>query len=136
MKSKVTGTYKVYEDNEIIHLIIHEETILSYDHAREINAYISTSYMKKKHLKLLDARGSFVFEEGAQHFFESPKVKFKAKAQAILISANTKQQIIDLFTGMNSRRLPTKIFVNYDTAIDWLTSFKNDTHKNAPEYKN
>jgi hypothetical protein len=133
MKSKVNGTFKVYEDNDIIHLIIHDGVILSYDNAKEINSWITASYMKKKHLKLFDARGSFLLEEGAQHFFESPKVKLKAKAQAILISPNTKQQVIDLFAGMNNRKLPTKIFVNYDTAINWLSSFKDSYNKNSHE---
>ncbi len=133
MKSKVTGTYKIYEDNDIVHLIIHDGVILSYDNAKEINSCINASYLSKKHLKLFDARGSFLLEEGAQHFFESPKVKLKAKAQAILISNNTKQQIIDLFTGMNNRKLPTKIFVDYDTAINWLNSLKDNYNKNSME---
>lgn len=132
MKSKVTGNYKIYADNDIVHLIIHDGIILSYDSAKEINTYISTSYIRKKHLKLFDARGSFLLEEGARHFFESPKVKLKAKAQAILIGANTKQQIIDLFTGMNSKKLPTKLFVDYDTAINWLNYFKDIHDKNSP----
>lgn len=133
MKNKVTGNYKLYEDNDIIHLIIHDGIILSYDNAKEINAYIISSYKKKRHLKLFDARGSFLLEEGAQHFLESPKVKLKAKAQAILIGTNTKQQIIDLFTGMNNRKLPTKLFVDYDTAINWLNSLKDDYNKNSTE---
>ena len=131
MRSIVTGAYKIYEDNNIVHLIIHDGVILSYDTAREINSCIAASYLNKKHLKLFDARGSFLLEEGAQHFFESPKIKLKAKVQAILISNNTKQQIIDVFTGMNNRKLPTKIFVNYETAINWLNSFKDDNNKNA-----
>lgn len=130
MKSKITGNYKIYEDNDIVHLIIHDGVILSYDNAKEINSCITAFYLRKKHLKLFDARGSFLLEEGAQHFLESPKIKLKAKAQAILIGANTKQQIIDLFTGMNNRKLPTKLFVDYDTAINWLNSFKDDKDKN------
>lgn len=133
MKSKVTGIYKVYKDNGIVHLIIHDSSVLSYDVAKEIDAYIKASCPAKKHLKLLDARGSFVLEENTMHYFESPRVKLKARAQAILISSNTKQQVIDLFTEMNSRKLPTKLFVNYDDAVNWLKSFKDMPGENSME---
>lgn len=133
MESKVTGNYKLYEDNDIIHLIIHDGVILSYENAKEINTYISSSYSKKKHLKLFDARGSFLLEEGAQHFFESPKVKFKIKGQAILIGVKTKQQIIDLFMGMNNKKLQTKLFVDYDTAINWLSTLADNDCKKTQE---
>lgn len=124
METKITSTYKIYEDNSIIHLIIHEGSELSYNDAKEIDAYIKNHLGSKRHLKLLDARASFTMQSLAKSFFESPKVKLKMQAQAVLIGSNTKQQVIDLFSEMNGPKLPSKLFVDYDEAIRWLNTFK------------
>lgn len=124
MQTKINNTYKIYEDNGIVHLIIHEGSDLKYFEAKEIDTYIKNYTGKKKYLKLFDVRGSFVMEALAKHYFESPKVKFKMTAQAVLIGSYSNQKIIDLLSEMNSRKLPVKLFVDYDEAIKWLNSFR------------
>lgn len=124
MQQRITETYKIYEDAGIIHLVIHDGSTLKYNEAKELDVYIKNHVGNKRYLKLFDGRGSFTMEPAARHYFESPKVKIKMLAQAVLIGSNTKQEVIDLFCEMNSTKLPSKFFVNYDEAIKWLNTFR------------
>ena len=124
MKPLITQTFKIYSDNEIIHLLIHDGANLNYNEAKEMDAVTRIFGQNKKDLKLFDARGSFTMETEAKQFFQSPKVKIKMTALAVLIGPNTRQPIIDLCSDMNSKKLPTRFFVNYDEAVKWLNAFK------------
>jgi hypothetical protein len=123
MKNRITETYKLYEDHGIVHLIVHEDSCLEYSEAQEIDRYIKKNLSNKKYLKLFDARSNFEITDNARSFLDSPISKKKIIALAVLIGVNSNQRVIDFFGEMKTRKLPVKLFVNYDEAVSWLNSF-------------
>jgi hypothetical protein len=119
----LTCGYKIYEENNIFHLIVHESAVIRYDDVLNIEQYIK-SKTSRDQLKLIDVRAISIIDEKARHFLDSPKIKYRVLAQAILVGANTNQNIIDFYQELNSKKTESKIFVNYDVAIEWLNSFQ------------
>jgi hypothetical protein len=115
--------YKIYEESSIVHLIFHESSIITYDDAITIEREIK-AIKPKNQLRLVDIRAEFEIDEKARHYLDSPKTKSKIFALAILVGANTNQTTLDFYHEMNCKKTKTKIFVNYDIAIEWLSLFK------------
>ncbi|MBP7809553.1 MAG: hypothetical protein KA163_09690 [Bacteroidia bacterium] len=120
---KLTKTYRIYFDANALHLIVFNSAVIDLDTAKEIESIVKTFSKNLKSLKLIDARAPFTIEPEAQNYFHSQRNKKKTLAQAILVGSMTKQQTMDFFLEMKSKKLPTKVFVDYDAAIDWLNAF-------------
>ena len=119
---ETTRSSKIYLHNGIVHVIIYESYTLLYEDVMDINIKVNKITNNKKHLKIIDVRGKFDMEEKSKRFLESKIAKSKIIAQALLLGSNTRQEVVDCFVEMNCRKMPVKVFVDYDYAINWLTS--------------
>lgn len=115
-----TQSYRIYLDSNVLHLQFFDLSDIDLDTALTIEKIIKKNSNSNKILKLIDARGSFNILPEAEKHFMNQRNKSRVKAQAILISSHTKQQTMDFFLEMNSKKLSTKLFVDYDAAINWL----------------
>lgn len=120
---KITKSYRVYFDSNVLHLIFSNSTIIDIQSANEIESFAKHYSKTLKVLRLIDIRASFSIEPEAQKYFQSQRIKKRVLAQAVLVGSTTNQEIMDFFLEMDSKKLPVKLFVDYNSAIEWLNAF-------------
>lgn len=128
----VTRTSEIYLNNNIVHVIISESSFINYNDAIDNHITIKKITNNKKHTRLIDVRAKCFFDESARRFNESKIAKNKIIAQAVLVGGNTRQEVIDYFSEMGLRRMPVKIFIDYNSAIEWLMSLRFDKKSHRP----
>ena len=130
---ETTRTCKIYINNGIIHITIFDGFSINYEDALDINQSINKITTNKKHLRLIDVREKCNIDEKAKRFLESRTAKSKISREAILIGNNTKQELINYFTEVKYRRMPIKVFEDYDCAIEWLSASSVNSMKSLEE---
>lgn len=120
--TKETAICKIYKENNVVHLQFNEFVILKDSHLIEIYEYIDEVYGKIKYPKLIDLTANLVIDEKAKQYLKDQNMKYKIKAQAVLIGKNTNQEILDIYMEMNSKKMPSKLFTDHESAVNWLNS--------------
>lgn len=113
---------KIFTHEDIIHYVFLEDSYVTYEGAVENNFKIGQLTNGKRYLLLADIRAKFIFEEKAENYIASSKIRSKIKALAILLNGETMQSNLNLFAEMGKGKLITKVFVSQNHAIEWLKS--------------
>jgi len=120
-----TRTATIFMDeNNIIHIIMHDHVIVDYEDALDNSLVIRSLTGGKKVLKLIDSRSNWSIEKKARNFIDSKDVKDNTIARAVVKSSVINSKLINFFTKLNRPHIPTKIFTDYDEAYNWLIEIK------------
>jgi len=120
-----TRTATIFMDeNNIIHIIMHNNVIVDYEDALDNSLVIRSLSGGKKVLKLIDSRCNWSIEKKAKDFIDSKDIKDNTIARAVVKSSVINSKLINFFTKLNRPQIPTKIFTDYDEAYSWLLEIK------------
>ncbi len=90
------------------------------DDARENSKVVNGFYIDEKFPLLIDARGIKSITREARSFFTTNGRDTNTMAFAILIDSSVSRVIGNFFLGINKPAVPTKLFLNENTAVQWL----------------
>lgn len=93
-------------------------------HAQENSVVVNSFYVDAKYPLLIDARGIKSMEREARAFFTANGRNTNTLAFAIIIDSSVSKVVGNFFLGINKPIVPTKLFLNEDSAIEWLKQFK------------
>lgn len=94
------------------------------EHARENSVVVNSFYIDRKFPLLIDGRGIKSMEREARAFFTANGRRTNTLAFAIIIDSSVSKVVGNFFLGINKPIVPTKLFLNEETAIEWLEQFK------------
>lgn len=125
MKSVKTRTGEFFiDEHDILNAVMFEDVVVDYEDALDNFLVIKDLTHNKATLRLIDLTNNPKFERKAKKFLENKEVQSMAIARAILTGSNVKMISLNFFTKLNTSKIPTKFFTNYEEAIYWLKSFK------------
>lgn len=93
------------------------------EHAQENSRVVNGFYVDSKFPLLIDARGIKSMEREARAFFTTNGRKTNTLAFAIIIDSSVSKVVGNFFLGINKPAVPTKLFSNESTALEWLNKF-------------
>lgn len=126
MKSIKTRTGEFFlDENGILNAVMFENVVVDYEDALDNFLVIKNLTFNKPTLRLVDLTNNPRFEAKAKKFLENKEVQSIALARAILTGNNVKKVSLNFFIKLNSGKIPTRFFTNYNEAIAWLKLFKN-----------
>ena len=94
------------------------------EHAKENSVVVNSFYRNAKFPLLIDARGIKSMEREARTFFTANGRKTNTLAFAIIIDSSVSKVVGNFFLGISHPAVPTKLFLQEDAALEWLTKFK------------
>lgn len=94
------------------------------EHAQENSVVVNSFYVDAKFPLLIDARGIKSMEREARSFFTTNGRKTNTLAFAIIIDSSVSKAVGNFFLGINKPLIPTKLFLNEESALAWLLKFK------------
>lgn len=123
MKRTKTRTGEFYVDADgILHVIMFPNVVVDYEDALDNFLVVKNLTKSKPALRLLDLSNNPKFVSKAKKFLEDKEVNSIALARAILTSNAVKKVSFNFFIKLNTAKIPTKFFTDYDQAISWLKS--------------
>jgi hypothetical protein len=128
LKKLKTNTATFYKDeNDIIHVVLHEGVSLDYYDALDHYLVIKNLSGNAPVLKLIDGRCGWSIQSKARKFLAGKEVKEKTIARAIVQGSSIKKVLVNFFTELNKPEVPTRMFTDYDEAYAWLLEMKAKT---------
>ena len=125
MKKTITRTGEFYVDkHDILHAIMLPGVTVDYEDALDNFLVVKNLTNSKPTLRLLDLSNNPKFVSKAKKFLDNKEVNNMALARAIITGNSVKKISFNFFIKLNAHKVPTKFFTEYDSAIDWLMTFK------------
>ena len=94
------------------------------EHAKENSVVVNSFYVNAKFPLLIDARGIKSMEREARGFFTANGRETNTLAFAIIIDSSVSKAVGNFFMGISKPRVPTKLFLQEEAALEWLYKFK------------
>ena len=124
MKIIKTRTGEFFIDkNAILHAIMFKGVLVDYEDALDNFLVIKNLTNNTPCVKLIDVSNSPRIDSKAKKFLENKELQTMTKARAILTSNRVKKVSFNFFLQFNSAKVPTKFFIDYDEAINWLKEY-------------
>jgi len=95
------------------------------EHAQENSVVVNGFYVDSKFPLLIDARGIKSMEREARTFFTTNGRNTNTLAFAIIIDSSVSKAVGNFFLAISKPVIPTRLFLNEDTALEWLQKFRN-----------
>ncbi len=92
--------------------------------AQANSVVVNGFYIDRKYPLLIDARGIKSITRDARNFFTTNGRKTNTLAFAILIDSSVSKVVGNFFLGINKPAVPTKLFSDEDSAVEWLKKFR------------
>lgn len=127
MKQISTRTAHIHLDrNDIVIITIKKNAEIDFEDAADNFLVIKHMVENKPCLRLIDARGGFSMDKKAKTFLESKDVKERTRARAIVVHNKIKKVLLNFLYTLETKKVPTQVFTDYDGAYEWLMNFKPD----------
>lgn len=91
--------------------------------AMENSKVVNGFFNNVKYPILIDARGIKSMSREARNFFTANGRNTNTTAFGIIIDSSVSKVVGNFFLGINKPVVPTKLFTNERTAINWLTNY-------------
>lgn len=88
--------------------------------AKANSLVVNAFYVNEKFPLLIDARGIKSITREARSFFTTNGRETNTMAFAILIDSSVSKVVGNFFLGINKPAVPTKLFLNEKSALEWL----------------
>lgn len=125
MNRVITRTCEFYiDENDILHAIMLPRAVVDYEDALDNFLVLKNLTDSKPMLRLIDLTGNPKFLTKAKKLLDNKEVNRIALARAIITSNAVKKVSFNFFLKLNSDKIPTKFFTNYEEAIAWLKLFE------------
>lgn len=125
MNKTQTRTAQIYlDENGILHLIMNVKVVVDVEDAIDNHLVIKNITENKPCVRLIDIRKVFKIDKRAKKFIDKKQTQANTIARAILMSNGLRKSTANFFVRFNSNLIPTKFFINYDEAIEWLKTYQ------------
>lgn len=94
------------------------------EHAQENSVVVNSFYVDRKFPLLIDARGIKSISRDARNFFTTNGRATNTLAFAIIIDSSVSKVVGNFFLGINKPAVPTKLFSDDKSAVEWLKQFR------------
>ena len=94
------------------------------EHAQENSVVVNSFYVDRKFPLLIDARGIKSMEREARTFFTTNGRTTNTLAFAIIIDSSVSKAVGNFFMAISKPGIPTKLFLDEQSALEWLRKFK------------
>lgn len=94
------------------------------EHAQENSVVVNSFYVDSKFPLLIDARGIKSMEREARSFFTTNGRQTNTLAFGIIIDSSISKVVGNFFMAISKPRVPTRLFLNEEAALEWLQKFK------------
>ncbi len=125
MNKTQTRTAQIYlDENGILHLVMNVRVVVDVEDAIDNHLVIKDITQNKPCVRLIDIRKVFKIDKKAKIFIDKKQTQANTIARAILMSNGLRKSTANFFVKFNSNLIPTKFFINYDEAIEWLRTYQ------------
>lgn len=125
MEKIVTRTAEIFKDDDgIIHIRILNGVCIDMEDAIDNFLVVRNLSQEKRVVKLIDGRADWSIDIAARKFIAGKVVQGKTIARAVVLKSLFKRAICNYFIRLHRIKSPTKIFTDYDAAINWLKEYK------------
>ncbi len=125
MNKTQTRTAQIYlDDNDILHIVMNVRVVVDLEDAIDNYLVIKNITKNKPCVRLIDIRKVFKIDKKAKVFIDKKQTQANTIARAILMNNGLRRSTANFFIKFNSNLIPTKFFINYDEAIEWLKSYQ------------
>ena len=125
MNKTQTRTAEIYlDENGILHLVVNVRVVVDLEDAIDNYLMIKNITKNEPCVRLIDIRKVFKIDNRAKEFIDKKQTQENTIARAILMSGGTRKSNANFFVKFNSNMIPTKFFINYDEAIEWLKIYQ------------
>ncbi|MBA2611199.1 MAG: hypothetical protein H0U95_04455 [Bacteroidetes bacterium] len=125
MNKTQTRTAQIYlDENGILHLVMNVRVVVDLEDAIDNYLVIKNITKNKPCVRLIDIRKVFKIDKKAKAFIDKKQTQANTIARAILMNNGLRKSTANFFVKFNSNLIPTKFFINYDEAIEWLKSYQ------------
>lgn len=94
------------------------------EHAQENSVVVNGFYVDRKFPLLVDARGIKSITRDARNFFTTNGRETNTLAFGIVIDSSVSKVVGNFFLGINKPALPTRLFSDDRSAIEWLKQYR------------
>ncbi|MDP1801949.1 MAG: hypothetical protein Q8L81_11395 [Bacteroidota bacterium] len=127
MNKTQTRTAQIYlDENGILHLVMNIRVVVDVEDAIDNYLVIKHITKNKPCVRLIDIRKVFKIDKKAKVFIDKRQTQANTIARAILMTNGLRRSTANFFVKFNSNLIPTKFFINYDEAIEWLKTYQYD----------
>lgn len=125
MNKTQTRTAQIYlDENGILHLIMNARVVVDVEDAIDNHLVIKNITQNKPCVRLIDIRKVFKIDKKAKVYIDKKQTQANTIARAILMSSGLRKSTANFFVKFNSNLIPTKFFIDYDEAIEWLRTYQ------------
>jgi hypothetical protein len=96
---------------------------ITLEHALENTKVVTGFYVDRKFPILIDARGIKSMSYEARQHFSARGRDSKTNAFGIIIGSTVSRVLGNFYLGINKPAVPTKLFDNEESAVNWLKQF-------------
>jgi hypothetical protein len=109
-------------DDGIVRVVSRPGAVHEVQDARENLAAIPGDELRPRPV-LVDIRRIGGLRRGAREVYSSSRENPDSNAIALLVSSTLSKAIGNFFIGLRAVQIPTRLFVDYARALDWLSGF-------------
>ena len=124
-----TSTQKLYwdEENEIVwgELVFEIQTLEKAIENIDAQERIRNALGKEMTRVLIDMREMKSITREAREYYASQRTCSIQRATALLVKSKVTKVMANFFMGLNKPITPTRMFIEPEEAIQWLTEFSN-----------
>ncbi len=125
MNKTQTRTAQIHlDENGILHLVMNVRVVVDLEDAIDNHLVIKHITKNKPCVRLIDIRKVFKIDKKAKVFIDKKQTQANTVARAILMSNGLRKSTANFFIKFNSNLIPTKFFINYEEAIEWLKGYQ------------
>ena len=132
MEKVVTRTAEIFKDDDgIIHIRILNGVCIDMEDAIDNFLVVRNLSQEERVVKLIDGQADWSMDIAARRFIAGKEVQGKTIASAVVLRSLPKKAICNYFIRIHKIKSPTKIFTDYDAAINWLKEYKRQLEANG-----
>ena len=117
-------TGRVWRDGEgIIHVAISPNVAMTLEDAHEQMRAVATLCEGARRPTLIDLGRMKTMERGARQYFAGPECAKYESAAALVVLSPLAKALGNFFMGLNKPLMPTRLFNDERSAMEWLRGF-------------
>jgi hypothetical protein len=120
-----TGLTWLDEERNVVIAIASPHELHSLDQAIENHRIISGLVLGVRRPFLIDMSKVKSMSREAREFYAGPVPTQSLLATAIVTNSNIGKIVANFFIGLTKPSMPTRMFTDYETALEWLEQYKN-----------